>query len=195
MPDRSGCAVRAGTLPRLLRRQTARREEVGFPAGTRLSAGLPGMRANSAVLNAADGPDRHCLARFGRPVGAAFMARRIENPISFRAETVGEPLVWGIGGYPQFGALNFEGPVVNAACGRLGAGSQQEGEQQKNRRTHSSPGSINDRARLAQLAPPLKSVCCRTGMSRPLRCLRPRKPKLPTRANQRAAFCLPPADY
>ena len=141
-------------------------------------------RPASAPLDAADGPDRHCLARVGRPVGAAFMARRIENPISFRAETVGEPLVWGIGGCPQFGALNFEGPVVNAACGRLGAGSQQEGEQQKNRRTHSSPGSISDRARLAQLAPPLKSVCCRTGMSRPLRCLRPRKPKLPTRANQ-----------
>src|SRR5689334_18935034 len=145
------------------------------------------MRSSSAALNTADRPDRRGFARVGHPIGAASMTCRIENPISFRAETIGEPLVRGIGSNPQFWALYLEGPVVDTARGRLGAGCQQDGEQKENGRTHSSPGSINDRARLAQLAPPLKSVCCRTAGSR--------KPKLPTQANRRAAFCLPPADY
>ena len=188
MPDRSGCAVRAGTLQEVV--AAANRAA----RGSRLSRRNPplGWAAGDARkfrCAKCSGWSRPSLSRSSRSPGRCRLyGSSNRKPISFRAETVGEPLVWGIGGYPQFGALNFEGPVVNAACGRLGAGSQQEGEQQKNRRTHSSPGSINDRARLAQLAPPLKSVCCRTGMSRPLRCLRPRKPKLPTRANQRAAL-------
>jgi hypothetical protein len=149
-----------------------------FPRGDSSIGRTAGVSVNSTVLNAADRPDRRSFARVGHPVGAASITRRIEDAIPFRAETIGEPLVWSIGGHPQFGALYLESPVVDTACGCLSASCQQQDEKE-NRRTHSSPGSINDHARLAQLAPPLKSMRCRTAMPRPLRCRRPRGPKSP----------------
>ena len=102
----------------------------------------------------------------------------IKHAIAFRAETVCDPLVGNTGRHPQFGTRYPKGPVVDTARSRLGAGRQQQGKQ-KNRRTHSSPGHINVRAKLAQLAPSLKNVCCHVITPRPLRCRRSQTPRSP----------------
>ena len=124
-----------------------------------------------AASDAADRPGRHDVGRVGHPVRTAFMALRIDHAIAFRAEPVGKTLVRRIRGRPQFGALYLEGPFINLARGRLGAGRQSEQQKEASQDAYVAsppiprtvnPRSLNHRASLAELAPRPKTVCRRT---------------------------------